>query len=84
MTGRPYFFEYPFKGYKDFLTFMEEEYMELGHPDEYAKVMELFRTIDSEFDEKHNLWFHVVSNDLRKKAMQERAQKVTVHGFPVV
>ena len=38
--------------YTEFLVFMEEEYVKLGHPTEYAEVMELFRTIYSEIGEE--------------------------------
>jgi len=52
VTGGPYFSGHPFKDYKEFLVFMEEEYVKLGHPTEYAEVMELFRTIYSEIGEE--------------------------------
>ena len=45
VTGYPYFSEHPFKDYKDFLVFMEEEYKNLGSPAEYAEFMKFFRSI---------------------------------------
>ena len=45
VTGYPHFAAHPFKDYKDFLVFMEEEYENLGSPTEYAQFMNFFRYI---------------------------------------
>ena len=63
--------------YNDFLTFMEEEYEKLGHPEKYAEAMELFRAVIFEFDEKRSSRPYSLPSldELRERIRQERAQK---------
>jgi len=66
----------PFLEYKDFLNFMEEEYVKLGQPPEYAVAMELFRAIDKEILNKSYLPDSDAETDaMREKILAERKEK---------
>jgi tetratricopeptide (TPR) repeat protein len=53
VSGTLYFSGHPFKDYREFLAFMEEEYEKLGHPEEYREMMVLFQTIGTDINDEH-------------------------------
>ena len=63
-----------FLDYEDFLTFMEEEYENLGSPEEFREVMEIFRTVGTKLNDMRSL---ISGHDvkLRETIRQERVQK---------
>ena len=64
-----------FVDYADFVAFMEAEYEKAGEPEKYKEAMELYRSVETEIDEKHAPTSGMATDDFQKMRDEIREER---------